>query len=82
MRHPTPPTWLFALRFAHSPPRMSVLARPSYPSRFVPIVAFPCTALSPTTQGHSKDKALSGISPVPDGDSPVICPCDLGKPSH
>ena len=37
---------------------------------------FPVQCSPLTTLGHSKAKARSGISPVPAGDSLVICPCD------
>jgi len=44
-----------------------------------PTVAFLCNVSPFTTRVHFKDKARSGISPVPAGDSLGICRCAQGN---
>ena len=46
-------------------PTIRLPARPLCPSRFALIIASPCNASSPTTQGRSEDKELYGICPFP-----------------
>src|SRR5882672_1003171 len=68
--------------FLSPPPRIGYAARLPCPSCSVLSVASLCHAPSRTTLAHSKATAWSGTSRVPAGVSPVICPCDQGKPSR
>ena len=72
------PLWHYCA-FRSPPPYNTPSCEDVMPFSIRPFHRFPVQCSVTYNAGPFQHKARSGISPIPAGDYPVICPCDQGK---